>query len=413
MEKFFSFHLIQLFFVIIFVNISFEASENFYDRSKYATCGNLNNGCSFEINKNYPISPKIPTSIPVKAYLGSYRYIYLIFYISSTQTQKSFYLEAYDTSTKETIISNGDCYFIDTVKNNKYEIRIDKKLQKNSFVQFRFLGIGDNFKMTVKLEFELNLSLYWTDIALSGKNSLIKSEEESLKEYLEELNQKYINLQERQIKTKENIELIMKKMFDITININFDSDELIYSETVLVPPCITVTITAAFGLEISSESYFEKEDIELSKTKVINGKIDFHSDGIDLLNDNIKLDNNILKILELYNKQIENLILDFGIETESYLITVGTNTLNNYLVITIKYFDNINLETIYSEIQVKIEIDNKLLKEAIKVKAEKTFSINENKKVIVGLVYGLIILSIIIGTGGAGAPALLTVPLFP
>ena len=267
--------------------------------------------------------------------------------------------------------------------------------------------------MTVKLEFELNLSLYWTDIALSGKNSLIKSEEESLKEYLEELNQKYINLQERQIKSKENIELIMKKMFDITISINFDSDELIYSETVLVPPCITVTITAAFGLEISAESYFEKEDIELSKTKVINGKIDFHSDGIDLLDGNIKLDNNILKILELYNKQIENLILDFGIETESYMITVGTNTLNNYLVITIKYFDNINLETIYSEIQVKIEIDNKLLKEAIKVKAEKTFSINENKKVIVGLVYGLIILSIIFGTGGAGAPALLTVPLFP
>ena len=105
--------------------------------------------------------------------------------------------------------------------------------------------------------------------------------------------------------------------------------------------------------------------------------------------------------------------MEFCIGTESYLVTVGTNTLNNYLVITIRYFDDINLETIYSEIQIKIEIDNKLLKEAIKVKAEKTLIIIDNKKVIVGVIYGLIIFSIIIASGGAGVPSLLTVPLFP
>ena len=283
MEKFFPFYIIQLFFLIISFNISLESYERFYDRSKYTICGDLYNGCFFEISNNYPISPKIPTSIPVEAILSSYRYIYLIFYIPNTQSQKTFYLEAYDTTTKETIITNGDCYSINTAKNNKYELRIDKTLQKDSFVQFRFLGIDNNFKMTVKIEFELNLRLYWTDIALSGTNSLIKSEQEALKEYLKELDQKYILLQERQIKTKENIETIMKKMFDTTLNINFGDDELFYSETLLVPPCMTVTISAAFGLEISSETYFQKEEMELSKTKVINGKIDFHSDGIDLL----------------------------------------------------------------------------------------------------------------------------------
>jgi hypothetical protein len=205
----------------------------------------------------------------------------------------------------------------------------------------------------------------------------------------------------------------MKKMFDTTLNINFGDDELFYSETLLVPPCMTVTISAAFGLEISSETYFQKEEMELSKTKVINGKIDFHSDGIDLLYGNLKLDNTAMKILDLYNKQIRNIIMEFCIGTESYLVTVGTNTLNNYLVITIRYFDDINLETIYSEIQIKIEIDNKLLKEAIKVKAEKTLIIIDNKKVIVGVIYGLIIFSIIIASGGAGVPSLLTVPLFP
>ena len=60
--------------------------------------------------------------------------IYLKFYISKYQTQKTFYLEVYDTTTRETIITDGDCYFIDTIKNNKYEIRIDKELNPNNFV---------------------------------------------------------------------------------------------------------------------------------------------------------------------------------------------------------------------------------------------------------------------------------------
>lgn len=60
--------------------------------------------------------------------------IYLKFYILKYQTQKKFYLEAYDATTRETIITNGDCHFINIIKNNKYEIRIDRELNPNNFV---------------------------------------------------------------------------------------------------------------------------------------------------------------------------------------------------------------------------------------------------------------------------------------
>ena len=174
----------------------------FYDRSKYATCGNFTKGCSIEITSNYPISPKIPTSLPKRAMLNPYWYIYLLFYIPKSQTQKSFYLEAYDINTRKTIITDGDCHFINTNENTNYEIRIDRQLNDNSFIQFKFLGLQDNFKMRVDIEFFLNLPLFWTDIALSKENSLYKLQQESLKEYIKSLNKKYILLKEDKLKQK-------------------------------------------------------------------------------------------------------------------------------------------------------------------------------------------------------------------
>ena len=137
-------------------------------------CPNLKEECYFSVSYNYPISPKIPNSFPGDAILNRYRYVYLIFNIPKTQEQKSFYLEAYDTSNNENIISNGDCYFINTAENNEYEIRIYKTLKTDSFIRFEFFGISENFTMMVKLRFTLSISLYFNDIALTDENSLIK-----------------------------------------------------------------------------------------------------------------------------------------------------------------------------------------------------------------------------------------------
>ena len=135
------------------------------------TCSDKNTGCLFYVTNNYPISPKIPTRLPTQAILGDYRYIYLRFTIPKTQEQKSFYLEAYYISDEETIISNGDCYFVNTKENEDYELRIDKTLRKKDFIRFGFFGISDDFIMEVKLHFILDIHLYFNDIALSYTNS--------------------------------------------------------------------------------------------------------------------------------------------------------------------------------------------------------------------------------------------------
>ena len=123
--------LISLFILFLLSRIIFsEDYEKYFGRANYEICSNFKEGCSFNITKNYPISPNIPTNLPNKAILNDYRYIYLKFQIPSNHLQKAFYLEAYDTNNKKTIISNGDCYLIDTSKNKIYELRIDKNLQK-------------------------------------------------------------------------------------------------------------------------------------------------------------------------------------------------------------------------------------------------------------------------------------------
>ena len=117
--------IIKIFLFLSMIAFSSEISERYYNRANYNDiCSNADLGCYFTVSNNYPTSPKIPTSMISDAILSDYRYIYLIFSIPNEQTNKNFYLEAYDTSDKETIISNGDCYFIDTTQNVKYEIRI-------------------------------------------------------------------------------------------------------------------------------------------------------------------------------------------------------------------------------------------------------------------------------------------------
>ena len=73
------------------------------------------------------------------------------------------------------------------------------------------MGLEDNYKMRMYIEFVLNIALYWEDILLTNENSLYKSEQESLKEYIKKLNQKYFLLEERQIKTKKLWKILWKK----------------------------------------------------------------------------------------------------------------------------------------------------------------------------------------------------------
>jgi len=208
------FDLILMIFILFIFSISLcvEISDTYYSLSfNNNICSSKNNGCSFNITYNYPISPFVPTEYPTQAILGDYRYIYLRFTIPEAQKQKSFFLEAYYISDEETIISNGDCYYINILENVDYELRIDKTLRKKSYIRFGFFGIPSDFNMEVKLHFILDIHLYFNDIALSGDNSLKRKDIDSLKEYLEEKDKKIIEQKKREKIAQEFCSTIMKK----------------------------------------------------------------------------------------------------------------------------------------------------------------------------------------------------------
>ena len=370
--------LTVIFLLLSLIIFSTEVSERRYNRGNYnITCSNKENGCHFMVSSNFPISPKIPTSMPTHAILGPYRYIYLIFTIPREQKQKSFYLEAYDTSNEETIISNGDCYFINTTENDKYEIRIYKQLEENSFVRLGFLGLPKYFSMEVYLHFKLSLNLYFNDIYLTNYNSKNKSEEKSLEKYLEEIEPKKIEQKKRQIKAKEKCKEIMIKLFKTTININlFDNDLYMSSLPIVISPYLLATVSYGVGLELSTENIFQPEETILSEANVINGNLDIHLDSFELLNGKVELDNQILKLIDSFMNKNLDIIKDLGFEGESYSLTVSFGT--NSVTFTFRYYFA-NTKKIYYEIEIKIDISPTLINN-IKKKTKKFFDSLDEKE---------------------------------
>ena len=349
-----------MFFLFLFIFSFCYNNDNMLNYNE--TCPNKNKVCTFSISYNNSISPKIPTSFPSNAILNSYRYIYLIFTIPTSQKQKYFYLEAYDTSDNETIISNGDCYYLNVGQNNEYEIRIYKKLKTNSYIRFGFFGISQNFTMMVKLEFTLNYFLYFSDIALTNKNSLNKSsiflsEENST-------NEKTLEQKNREKLCKELCSKIMKRLFKTYLNINLFEDSFSSSVTIPASPFFLVTIEYTVGWELTTENTFKPETNILSETTVINGNIDSHYDRL-YYNETINHNNNVIKIIELYNKRIINIVLELIKETKYFTLTISTNPDNSIAVFTLKNYKD-KKKIINYEIQIKIQFNNLNIKNLAK-----------------------------------------------
>ena len=62
--------------------------------------------------------------------------------------------------------------------------------------------------MQVRLQFKLDIGLYFSDKALDESNSLYKNDQTPLVKYIEEYNKKLVNQKERQIICKETIKKI-------------------------------------------------------------------------------------------------------------------------------------------------------------------------------------------------------------
>ena len=276
----------------------------------------------------------------------------------------------YDTSNGETIISNGDCYLIDITKNSDYELRIYKELKSNSFVQFRFFGLPQNFTMQVRIQFELSMTLFMSDQNLYKYNSLYKNELVSLVKYIEEYNKKLVNQKERQIMCKESIKKIGNNFFGTKLDIKQSillGYDFINSISIPLLPFL-ITISYSVGLEISPEKIFKPERNILSEIKVTNGKITFITNGIDSSGYKKNLDKAFSKIMESYNNRIIDLILGFGIDNENFSLTVSSSSYS-VIILTFTFYSE-NTNTIKYEIEIKIDIIMKAVLEKVLVLAE-------------------------------------------
>ena len=361
------FNLITIILVLFIFSSSLciEISDMYYNSSiNNNICASKDYGCSFNVTYNYPISPLVPTSYPTQAILGNYRYIYLRFTIPESQKQKSFYLEAYYISDEETIISNGDCYYINTLENIDYELRIDKTLRIKSYIRFGFFGIPSDFNMEIKLHFILNVHLYFNDIALSNANSLKRKDIDSLKKYLEEKDKKIIEQKKREKIAQEFCSNIMKNLFDVDLDVNsFEGDSFYSSVITAVSPFIVTKVSYAVGLVIAIENFLHPESIILSETTIKDGKIVDYKDGLDYLEGNALINNDVLKMIESYNKRITDMYMNFGINRD-YSIIVSTNKDINYILYTIRVYigkDN----QIYCELIFKTQLTNIKINELI------------------------------------------------
>ena len=327
-------------------------------------CSTKTTGCSFYVTNNYPISPKIPSFIPTQAILGSYRYIYLIFTIPEKQEQKSFYLEAYYISDEESIISNGDCYLINTKENNEYELRIYKTLRYNDFIRFGFFGLKDDFVMEVKLSFLLNITLYYNDIALSQTNSLERNAIPSLEEYIIEREKQLIEQKNREKIAKQMCYEIMSKVFDTYLDIaQFEGDIFLSSIITPISPYIITTVSYSVALVMTIENFLHPESVILSETTIKKGKIVNHQDGLDYLDGNTLINNDVLKTIEYYNKRITDIALNLDSDKD-FTIIISTNKDINYIVYTLRFYLNEN-GLIYYEIEYRAHLTNYKIYELI------------------------------------------------
>ena len=327
-------------------------------------CLTKNVGCSFYITKNYPISPKIPSEMPTHAILGRYRYIYLTFTIPETQEQKSFYLEAYYITDEESIITNGDCYLINTKENIDYELRIDKELRTNDYIRFGFFGFKDDFVMEVQLRFLLNLTLYYNDIALSYANSLKRNNISSLEEYLKERENQLVVQKDRENFAKQISNEIMNKVFDTFLDLDqFEGDAFLSSIIVPISPFLITVVSISVSSVMGIENFLHTESVILSETSIKKGKVIYHLDGLDYLDGNTLINNDVLKMVESYNKRITDMVLELNSDKDFTLI-ISTNKDINYLVYTFRFYYNEN-GLIYNEIEFKTQLTNYKLHELI------------------------------------------------
>ena len=156
-----------------------------------------------------------------------------------------------------------------------------------------------------------------------------------------------------------------EKIFGVDLDINsFEGDRFFSSVITAVSPFIVTTVSYTVGLvAIRIENFFHPDSIILSETTIKEGKIVEYKDGLDYLEGSALINNDVLKMIESYNKRITDMILDFGMNMD-YSIIISTNKDINYITYTIRvYFGK--SDQIYFELKFKNQLTNIKIRELI------------------------------------------------
>ena len=357
--------ILLLLFLPNFSSSDYEFSFSY--TSKYR-CPSKYDDCFFNITNSNPYSPKIKNSYPEYNFDYDYYFINFIFYIPKSQKQKWFYFEAYEWKTKKSLISNGDCYFLNITEHIIFQFIYTKHLDVsgfNSFIQFHFFGLDPNFFMLVQAEFRYDFYFDFRAILIYDKYSIYKSEEKELKKYLDELEILVSEQRKRKDEALNHANKILNVLFHKAVDTSVEFTENIF-EDVIDTPFFIVTITIETGLELSTDVFFEPEDYKISEINCFHGNIEFTS--ISILDDKVSIDNFLLKLISIFKNKIIDLVFSFEFKTDDFTITFSTNGYDS-LDLTLKFINPEN-NTIFYEIVFKIKMKNQKLLEAVVVAQE-------------------------------------------
>ena len=133
-----------------------------------------------------------------------------------------------------------------------------------------------------------------------------------------------------------------------------------YTQIIPLPFC-TITVTLAVGLDVTTSSLFSlgEDEEEVGKILSVKGSYFVESSMFEGIFDNdFLMDSTLLNLIKIFNNKVNDVLLKLSVSTDTLSLTISRSLLNNYVILTFRYYDEITHVNFF-EIEIKIElIDN-------------------------------------------------------
>ena len=385
---------------------SLEQNDWFYALLQNNICSNFRSSCKFKITSDYPTSPFI--SYYFTRLYDDYRYFEINVDFPSDASQKFFYLQTYDASTYKSLVLDGDVDIINctNIRQCLYYIKVIGGTQDSDSFQLNFLGLPNNFTMSVEIIFPTNL--YYEITYADWDDALNISDIPWLTNYFNERQKHMESFKIRQNLAVEKAMLIVKNLFsDSEFSINFPNNGVLASETIIGLNYVA-TISLAVSYDISIGYFFQDGETVTSKKRYIKGKVYPDTDGIDLFKI-INMNSDLIRSFQSMTEELEDIMLSVELENDIYTVTMSYNPLLNCMSITIKFYEDIEMFRLAYEIRIRIVINNPsypgAVQEYVPVKDYLPNEYNEQLAICIFALCTIGCVVIVCASGGLGTAA--------